>query len=76
MMTCKNVNVSTLMCIFFCGCNLKSYNGICLDSVLYYFFKSNLLTFCSVFVLYSLFKREKINKSYKITKKATSFISV
>ena len=69
MMTRKNVNVSTLMCIFFCGCNLKSYNGICLDSVLYYFFKSNLLTFCSVFVLYSLFKLKKLIKAIKLQKK-------
>ena len=70
MMTCKNVNVSTLMCIyFFCGCNLKSYNGICFDSVLYYFFLSNLFTFCSVFVLYSLFKREKLIKAIKLQKK-------
>ena len=59
-----------LLCVyFFRGCNLNSYNGICLDSVLYYFFLSNLLTFCSVFVLYSPFKREKINKSYENYKK-------
>ena len=33
------------------------------------FFKSNLLTFCSVFVLYSLFKCEKLITTIKLQKK-------
>ena len=54
-----------LICIFLCACNLNSVERN-LFGYVFEVFLSNLLTFRSVFVLYSLFKCEK--KLIKVTK--------
>ena len=65
------VNFSMLICIFLCGCNLNNVNRNLFEYLVFcsVFFKNNLLTFCSVFVLYSLFKCEKLITAIKLQKK-------
>ena len=64
------VNFSMLICIFLCGCNLNNVNRNLFEYLVFCsVFKSNLLTFCSVFVLYSLFKCEKLITAIKLQKK-------
>ena len=56
------LNVSML--IVFCDCNLNSVQR----NLFVYVFVGFFLTFCSVFVWYSLFKCEKLRKANKLQK--------